>query len=251
MNFNLHSSSGLPIEFNKNSLVFGEDVVSEEVDVRTLKEVKGLLLDTVSDDDNRKLYYMYRDVHLLKDEKAIRERGLRYDITIIPPGKLGREYVKTAGHYHPEIPGKKVTYPEIYEVLRGEAHYLLQKKKEDSDEIERAVVIKAKAGDKVLIPPGYGHITINPSKEVLVMANWVADNFKSIYGPIQRKRGGAYYEIEEGNEFRWIPNTNYKDLPNLEEIDVKDNKEFVFDFHGPLYTALYQREEALNILIDP
>ena len=97
--------------------------------------------------------------------EKLREQNIRYDITIIPPGMLGREYIKTAGHYHPLVPGGSVTYPELYEVLEGEALYLLQRQ-----DLGDVVAINASAGDKVLVPPNYGHITINGSNKKLKMA---------------------------------------------------------------------------------
>lgn len=57
----------------------------------------------------------------------MREFGLRYDITVIQPVKLGKEYVKTAGRYQPKAPKTDVTYTEIYQVLEESAIYLLQK----------------------------------------------------------------------------------------------------------------------------
>ncbi|WP_301664617.1 glucose-6-phosphate isomerase family protein [Methanoculleus frigidifontis] len=93
------------------------------------------------------------------------EQNVRFDITVIPPGAVGGEYVKTKGHYHPLTPAG-IGYPELYQVLAGEAHYLLQRKN-----LRDVVVVTAKAGEFVLIPPGYGHVTVNPGKENLVMAN--------------------------------------------------------------------------------
>jgi glucose-6-phosphate isomerase len=39
----------------------------------------------------------------------------------------GKEYVKTAGYYHPKAPKADVSYTEIYKVLEESAIYLLQK----------------------------------------------------------------------------------------------------------------------------
>ena len=133
------------------------------------------------------LYYMYRDLFLSRaDKEKLLQQGLRYDITIIPPNMLGREYIKTAGHYHPLVPGGSVTYPELYEVLEGEALYLLQ-----NQDLSDVVAVYASAGDKVLVPPGYGHITINRSNKTLKMANFVARNFSSLYDPLQGEGRGS------------------------------------------------------------
>ena len=76
--------------------------------------------------------------------------------------------------------------PEIYEVLAGEAHYLIQTR--DCSDV---VMISARAGDVVVVPSGYGHVTINPSKkDVLEMANIVSSRFTSNYeGYEDRSRG--------------------------------------------------------------
>lgn len=160
--------------------------------------------------ENIELYYMYRELSLSKNDALVmKEHNLRYDITIMPPRMLGCEFVKTAGHYHPEVPGTDTTYPEMYEVLSGEAHYLMQKP--DGDGIEDVVLIKAGEGDKVIIPPGYGHLTINASNRVLKMANWVARDFESLYSPMKEKGGGAYFFLDTG----MVKNPRYGSVPGI------------------------------------
>lgn len=164
------------------------------------------------DAENLELYYMYRDLFLSRrDGDLFKEQGLRYDITIIPPLMLGREYVKTAGHYHPKVPGQIVTYPEVYEVLEGVATYLLQK-----EDLSDVVVVRARAGDKVVVPPGYGHITINESNKRLKMANFVCRDFSSIYDPIKERGGGAYFLTHEG----FVKNPKCEEAATLREIEV-------------------------------
>jgi len=71
---------------------------------------------------------------------------------------LGEEFVRTQGHYHAN------DFQELYTVLEGEGIFFFQKGKE---KIEGVIVIQAKKGDWVLVPRGYAHITINPSKKEL------------------------------------------------------------------------------------
>ena len=122
---------------------------------------------------------------------------------------MGGEYVKTKGHYHPLSPSG-IGYPEFYQVLAGEALYLLQRN--DLDDI---VVITAKAGEFVLIPPGYGHVTINPGMETLVMANLVSAGFASEYTFYEQMQGGGYYLMEEGG---WVQNPRYPAVPPMRMI---------------------------------
>ncbi len=198
--------------------------------VRMLFDMKDVIYDQkwVSGMENIELYYMYRQLSLSKtDASAMKEHGLRYDITVIPPRMLGCEYVKTAGHYHPQVPGKNVTFPEIYEVLSGEAHYLLQKPEDDG--IQDVILVKAGEGDKVIIPPDYGHLTINASNKILKMANWVAQNFESIYLPIKEKGGGAYFLLDKGmmknQRYVYVPEIRVHEPPDLSEFGLPKNKE--------------------------
>jgi len=191
--------------------VFEFGGVKVKPDIRMLADIREILYDKQWGEKaaDVPLYFMYRDLALSEeDRKLITENRLRYDITVIPPRMLGLEYVKTAGHYHPLVPGQKETYPELYQVLEGEAHYLLQKN--DGSKIVDVVLIKAKKGDSVLIPPGYGHITINPSNSVLKMADWVCRSFESEYSAYREKKGAAYFEVEGS---KLIANKNYESLP--------------------------------------
>ncbi len=178
--------------------------------------------------NNIELYYMYRELSLSRnDALMMKEHNLRYDITVIPPRMLGCEFVKTAGHYHPKIAGTSVTFPEIYEVLSGEAQYLLQKP--EDDKINDVILMKAAVGDKVIIPPGYGHLTVNSSNKVLKMANWVARDFESIYAPIKEKGGGAYFILDKGlvknPRYDSVPEIRLLKPPGIKELGLQKNRE--------------------------
>ncbi len=182
--------------------------------IRRVKDMTEVMIDRPwlnnEADMGKELYYMFRGISLLEDEKTIKESKLRYDITIIPPFMLGREFVKTAGHYHPDVPGTDITYTEVYEVLYGKALYLMQKV--IGNKVIDAYFVEANAGDKVIIPPGYGHITINRSDEPLVMANWVASNFSSDYEPLKLTRGGCFFVLKD----KILKNENYDNVPEPE-----------------------------------
>lgn len=162
--------------------------------IRYAKDMQDVLLSKECN-ENEELYYMFRGV----DGKA----NLRYDITEIPAKTIGNEFVKTKGHYHDD-------FQEIYIVLEGEAFFLMQKGK---DNIEDAYFVHAKKGDIVLIPFEYGHITINPSKTNLKMANWVSNDCGHDYDSIAKKSGAAYFYTKEG----WIKNNNYNNIPEIRE----------------------------------
>jgi len=237
-----------------NELKFGERTFYPAV--RILEELKEVVLDKnflATADMDTELYYMFRAVSKdEEDERKIKEKGLRYDITIIPPNTLGLEFVKTAGHYHPFLPGSKMTYPELYEVLDGEAHYLLQRREQGrgTERITDVVVVKAKKGDKVLIPPNYGHVTINPSEATLKMANWVANAFSSIYESMKVKGGAAYFELTNGE---FVKNARYGAVPDIRFLRPSDvEKELGLNLNKE--TEMYElikQPETLAFLTNP
>lgn len=252
----LHKQSGLPMLWDPaaKQIVFKEEAAGNEApppDVRLRQDMREVLFDRQAADIDE-LYYMYRGVALERDRDLIRQKGLRYDVTVIVPGTLGLEYVKTAGHYHPEKPGTGLTYPEVYEVLHGRAHYLLQRPhQEHPGQLDTVALIAAKPGDKVLIPPHFGHITINPGDDYLIMSNWVAEEFSSIYEPIREAGGGAYFELytEEGSEF--MANQNYRVLPSLQRCPVTPVPQLNLITGYPLYRLFQENREALNFLTYP
>lgn len=195
-------------------LQFGNKL--QDPDIRHLFDMTDVIFDQtwLAGAEDFDLYFMYRDLYLSRtDREKLLAQGLRYDITIIPPGMLGREYMKTAGHYHPTVAGGSVTYPELYEVLEGEALYLLQ-----NSDLSDVVVVYASEGDKVLVPPDYGHVTINRSNKTLKMANFVARDFSSLYEPYRQKGGGAYFFTREG----WIKNPKCSQAAELRRIEAPD-----------------------------
>lgn len=173
------------------------DLKNKTPDVRKLSDMKAVLYDQewAGKTPDLELYYMYRGL----EEKE----GLRYDVTVIPAKKLGQEFIKTKGHNHTE------SYGELYMVLEGEAIYLMQKG--DEDKITDVCAIRAKKGEAALIPPGYGHVTINPSEKDLKMANWVCKNCRNDFSLFENLQGACYYYTENG----WVKNEHYKEVPEL------------------------------------
>jgi len=199
-------------------LSFADDIVAPEPDIRHLQDALAVLADNVPVEKNRPLYYMYRGVFRDGDQNTFNQHQIRYDITVLVPGAVGREYIKTVGHFHPLKPNSSETFPEYYEVLAGEALYLLQRNNK-SGEVEEIMAVEAKAGDKVYIPSGFGHVTINPGEGYLVMANLIEKNFSSQYGPFRDKRGAAYYYVKGDNgKGEFVRNGNYHNSVGLKMV---------------------------------
>ncbi len=215
--------------------------------VRTLREMQSVIFDKAwlrTADLDQTLYLMYRDCVLPQDRQIAQQLHVRYDITVLPPVRLGREYNKTKGHYHSEYrPG--LCYPELYQVLEGQAHVLLQKR--DGDTITDVVLVIAHEGEIVLVPPNYGHITINPTEKTLKMANWVSTKVESFYEPFEEKGGGAYFVLE-GRQL--VPNPRYHALPPVRVERAREYPQLGLRHGRPIY-ELIQTPEILRFLSFP
>ncbi len=185
-------------------------------DIRYLDDMRQVIIDKewLKTAGNPELYYMYRS---LKEEN-----DLKYNITVLPARMLGKEFIKTKGHVHIRTVPRSArqnldsslcselgSYGETYTVLEGEAIYLMQKTKDEI--VEDVYAVKAKKGESAIIPPYYGHVTINPSGVDLKTGDWSSKNCKSDYSLFERLQGACYYYTKEG----WVKNENYKNVPQI------------------------------------
>lgn len=247
----LKDVAGLPLALDPGTgrLEFREGLPAVEPAVRTLAEMREVLEDPEAEGAAEQ-YFMYRDAGFPAGRDLLHRSGIRYDVTVIPPGRMGREFARTAGHYHPDAPGTAVPYPEIYEVLHGTALYLLQRR--SGDAVTDVVVVRAQPGDKVLVPPGYGHITINAGPDVLVMSNLVEKDFQSLYKPYRERRGGAYYCVAgAGGEPEFVPNPRYGALPPVRAVDPVPHPALGLETGVPLYTAAVRDPGQFSYLVRP
>uniref|UniRef100_A0A7C3UCJ1 glucose-6-phosphate isomerase n=1 Tax=Geoglobus ahangari TaxID=113653 RepID=A0A7C3UCJ1_9EURY len=209
-----------------------------DYEIRYAKDLRPVLYQPEALKEDFEAYRMFRDVCLEEDRKKIKDLDLRYDFTVIFPRKIGNEFIKTFGHYHPN------SYPEIYQIFEGEALILMQKPAESYDTIEEFIVVKVGEGESVIIPPHYGHVTVNPSDKEIIMSNWVCRSFKSIYDPFSSLRGACYYYTERG----WIKNERYSKVPEIKEAESRANELLGID--GDMY-SLIKYPKKLEFLVRP
>ncbi len=242
--------SGLSLKFDcrTRKMIFPECLTPTHPDVRRLVDARSFFLNPDAASP-KELYYIYRGVMRREDEGLFRRLGLRFDITVIFPGQVGDEFVRTIGHEHPLAPTSSfgLTYPEAYEVLAGEAIYLMQKTAGEGI-VEDVVAIKARPGEKVLIPPGYGHVTINTTGDILVISNLVESLFTSVYGRFE-EQGPAYYALL--GEENFLRNPRYAKLPPLRFLGTREFPEMGIVKSTPLYLSFIRAPERFRYLANP
>ena len=252
MEIYLKNSSALDLVFKCDKNVIEFEGKSIKPDIRRVKDMKDVVYDKEwmeNADGEKPLYLMFRGVCNEEDKEDIEKNNLRYDITIIFPSMMGVELPKTKGHYHPNVVGSDISYPEIYEVLHGKAHYIMQKIDKKGNVVD-AYIVKAEVGEKIIIPPGYGHITVNPVNDILIMANWSEKNFVSDYGSLVKYCGAAYFEIRVNDDTTMITNEKYSNIAKLREVRVTNPKLLELEEGKPMY-KLVKNIGMLDFLVHP
>jgi glucose-6-phosphate isomerase len=241
----LQVTSGLNIQLNQFKLIYDNEVYVSEAKPREYTEAVPVYIK--KDDHKQMLYWMYRYFESVNDKKTFDKAKLEYDITVIKNGLIGEEFVKTIGHYHSDVAGQGITYPEVYEVIEGHIEYLLQSKPDKSGKFD-CILVHAETGDKVIVPPSYGHISINVGEDVAVSSNIQKKDLPAgaDYDFYAQREGGAFYRTEKGLN----PNPNYK-INKLRIVKAKEMPIFGLTKDKPLYTSFLENPEKFDFLIHP
>ncbi len=153
----------------------------------------------------------------------IRGGNDKKNTTIWETGTVGKEYIKTYGHYHVG------NISETYTILQGEGILLLQTRKIGADgkpindEIEKFEALKVKAGDSIFIKPEVGHLMVNIGKIWLVTSDdspVYPDDVDPVglpghadYEAVKMMGGFAYFVVEENGQPKLVRNPKYKVVP--------------------------------------
>lgn len=236
----------LKLDTDKPGLIFGKDLKFSQPVVRRLSQMREVFLDK-DIQKPEELYYMYRDVHCFSDAPFLERNKLRYDVTVIKPDYLGGELMKTAGHYHAN------NFGELYEVVYGECLCLLQRPdSQDYRVIEEVILVEARAGQKIVIPPGFGHILINPGPDYLVTSNWVSSCFNSEYELYKRMQGGAYFTIISDGKLEFRKNPHFKQVVSIRFVKpTRRIDRFGLLEASPIYPLINQDVRKLDFLNHP
>jgi len=244
----LKKTSGLELNLDteKAKLILASGIHFSEPAVRTIDEMREVLMDKKLSSP-KDLYYMYRDVHLETDSALLEKNKLRYDVTVIKPDPLGKELMKTAGHYHPG------SFGELYEVVAGRGFCMLQRPDvSDHTIIKEVIVVEAKAGQKIVIPPGFGHILINPGPDNLVTSNWVSSVFKSEYDLYKKAQGAAYFMVKAALGTEFIANSYFKRNAEIKFVKPSAKLEkFGLAEGEPIYPLVRKNAAKLDFLNRP
>ena len=280
------STSGLPLFMDEESFVIsmGEGLVFDGYSRKPVMKMRGLLADEsgllvdeslaagetglLADEtlpagetgllaSAEPFYDVYRGIVYPEDQALFQRFDYRYDITVIMPGQINGECKKTSGHYHGWTAGKTNTYAEVYEVLQGTALYVLQKSpdfdREDPSDltIEDIILVTVPAGQTLLVPPGYGHCSVNIGEGPLVFSNLAYVPCPLHYDPVKYYHGMSWYAFRDQSGISLKRNMHYGCLPAPRYATVREKPELGIAWDCPVYQSFKNNPEAFSFLGNP
>lgn len=247
---------GLPVYMNEKdfTLSFDEDVECEQHNQKMRSQMRGLLYnDKVADEDDEVSYVFYMNIMKSMDKQVFNDLNYINGITVLMPGTMKGECRKNSGHYHCLVEGHILTYPEAYEILSGEAMFLLQKStnfQEDELVVEECKAVFLKAGEKIVVPPFYAHCAINVGEEEMMFGNLAAP-CPLDYEPIKKKHGFCYYVLKVDGKIVFVPNQHYNKVPQLKIMRTLENEDLGISFKHSMYEMLMKDPKCFAYLDHP
>jgi len=246
----LEKAAGIPIAWNDahDDLVFDPALRVKEIKPRRRRELQPVLpSDTDCEPADAVQYWMYNGISLPEHAAAFERCGVQYELTLIYPRPLGSQYSKTLGHRHTFPNNNRHNYPEVCEILWGEAQFLFQTLDLKTRSASFCYVVHAKPGDKVVVPPNLHHLTVNPISDLLLFSDLICIQASGDYVGLSAMQGGAYLFDERG----WQPNPTYSSVAPLQHLDAEEFPAVGLTRNVPLYELVWRSPELLMWLGEP
>ena len=217
-------------------LELGEQLVAEETAVRELNAAQAAYWQPPT--QAQPLYHMLNGI--TPRDHQTPDSPLLYELTSLRPGTVGPEWVKTIGHLH-DLASDGLGYPEAYEVVSGDALFVLFRVAPPL-----CVIVEACPGDRFVIPPGWHHLAVNPGREAMVFADVVGRAVVPDYSLLLEHHGAPVYLLP--NEVRRNP--RWANMP-VTRISCAALSETLPKTHANLANAYFVGREAFDYLLKP
>lgn len=196
------------------------------------------------------VYSIAMDVGAESDRTDLLERELLFGIVAYAEGSIGEEPVKSQGHIHSISQACQMSTPEVYEIWSGEAIIYMQERA--TDDPGRCYAVRAKAGEVVIVPPGWAHCTINASKtERMIFGAWCVRDFGFDYEDVRAHNGLAYYpKFDALGKIIWEQNPSYRSDKLIEKAP-RGYSEFAIESELPIYQQYQQDKSKFDFVVRP
>ena len=241
---------GLDIKatFDPLGYEFGEGVYGPKVEVRHLSDIRKSLMDP-NCNGPEDLYGIVMDIGNEKDREKMEERNLLFASCVYNFGQMGKEPIRSQGHIHSVSKSCNSSTCELYEIWEGEAIIYMQEYVKDNP--GRCFAIRAKQGEVVIVPPYWGHQTVNANTDKpMVFGAWCVKDYGFDYDDVRAHRGLAYYPVVENKDIVWNKNPNYEES-TLIERSPRIYTEFNIDPTKPIYEQFLEDPDRMLFVSRP
>lgn len=200
---------GLDMAIHQRPLGFsyGNDVTGPMPEIRRLDQIRASLRDPHCEGPEE-VYAIAMDVARMQDREELKKRMLLFGVVTYAAGRLGEEPIRSQGHVHRISQHSGWSPPELYEIWQGKAIIYMQEYVEDDP--GRCFAVIAGPGEKVLVPPGWGHATISASQdEPLTFGAWCDREYGFEYDAVRARKGLAWYPLLQDEQIIWLHNSHY------------------------------------------
>ncbi|MFV0406325.1 MAG: glucose-6-phosphate isomerase family protein [Propioniciclava sp.] len=175
--------------------------------VRTLSEIRASL-ENPEVLGPEELYAIYMDVAAAGDLALLIRQNLLFGLVRYAAGVVGDEPVRSQGHVHAVSASCGTSTPELYEFWEGAGVVYMQE--QVAADPGRCFAVQAGPGDKVLVPPGWAHLTVNAGvRTPMAFGAWCVRDYGFDYSGIPERHGLAWYPKVTGDVITWMPNPHY------------------------------------------
>jgi Thermophilic glucose-6-phosphate isomerase and related metalloenzymes len=251
-------NSGLPLYFNQtnNTLALSVPLQYDSYVKKSVGQMLGLLANEDGLNYKEEFYDVYRGIRYPEDEELQKKKGLRYDITIVMDGLVNGECKKTSGHYHGYNAQKTNTFAEVYEVIKGKALYILQRA--DNFEsaphnivLEDVILVSVEEGQSIIVPPNYGHCSINIGNGPMIFSNLAYVPCPISYDSVKYYHGMGFYIKKDNSKVIVERNERYSHVPLPKFATVKENENLGIKFGLPVYESFKKYPGVFEFLENP
>ena len=227
---------------------YDEGVFGPSPELRRLDDIRCSLRDPKCQGPDP-VYSIVMDVGRNQDRDQLKRRMLLFGVVSYASGRLGDEPVHSQGHVHAVAPHCGWSTPEIFEVWEGEAIIYAQERA--ADDPGRCTAIRAKSGQKVVIPPRWAHCVINADPETtMTFGAWCDRQYGFVYDDVRAHGGLAWFPLlDKERNIQWTPNPKY----SSSKITVREPRsypELGLD-DAPLYEQFVAQPESVQWVSDP
>ena len=243
-----NNGMGIKYDFENKEFMYGDNSFGPVTEKRKLEDIRQSLKNPLSAGPEI-VYSIAMDMGRKKDFDDLVARNLLYGACIYSAGRIGDEVIRSQGHIHWISPSCGYSTPEVYEIWYGEAYIFMQELADTNP--GRVFAVLAKAGDVVIVPPGWAHYTANKNvNEAMVFGAWCIRDYGFEYQEVRKLEGLSFFPVIKNHQIEFVKNKKYEKC----ELTIKKPRKY-YEFHlkydKSIYAQYEEDHQKFDFVTDP